>query len=74
MILHKADKFVELANKRVNRAINYLKSIGKLSNKNNYIYTDDQVKKIINVLQKEIDSIKQNFQNAGNVGTDVFKL
>ena len=54
----KTDKFIFLANKRVNKAIKVLKLIGNLANKKNYSYSDEQVKKIIKALQKEVDSIR----------------
>jgi len=60
---NKADKFVELANKRVNKAIKDLKLVCNLSNRKNYTYTEEQAKKIVKALQKEIDAIKQSFQD-----------
>jgi ABC-type Fe3+-hydroxamate transport system substrate-binding protein len=56
----KAAKFIELANKRVNKAIKDLQLIGNLSNKQNYEYSDDQAKKIIKALQHQVDLVKQN--------------
>jgi len=70
----KAIKFIDLANKRVNRAIKDLKLIGNLSNRKNYEFTDEQAKKIIRALQKEIDLIKQSFENNEKQNVDKFKL
>jgi len=70
----KTDKFIFLANKRVNKAIKVLKLVGNLANKKNYSYSDEQVKKIIKALQKEVDSIRHNFQNSESVGQDSFIL
>ena len=56
----KTEKFIELAEKRVNRALNDLKLIKNLSNKNYYEYTDEQSKKIIRVLQQELDLLKKS--------------
>ena len=70
----KATKFVELANKRVNKAIKDLKLIGNLANRKNYEFTDEQVKKIIKALQKEIDSIKQTFRSTASEGREEFRL
>jgi FKBP-type peptidyl-prolyl cis-trans isomerase (trigger factor) len=70
----KAAKFVELANKRVNKAIKDLKLIENLANRKNYEFTDEQVKKIIKALQKEIDSIKQSFMNTASEGREEFRL
>lgn len=63
----KRAKFVELANKRVTRCIRDLKLVGNLSNKGAYDFTEEDVKKIVRVLQKEVDSIRARF--ADNNGT-----
>ena len=39
-------KFLELAETRVNKVLEGMRLIGNLSNKRNYDYTDDQIKKI----------------------------
>lgn len=70
----KSAKFVELANKRVNRAIKDLKLIANLSNRQNYQYSEDQAKKIVKVLQNEIDMVKQSFLSNEVAGQTVFKL
>jgi hypothetical protein len=69
----KTEKFIELAEKRVNRALNDLKLIKNLSNKNYYEYTDDQSKKIIRVLQQELDLLKKSFQKSTSIDKG-FKL
>lgn len=74
MSRNKTAKFIELANKRVNRAIKDLKLIGNLSNRQNYEYQDDQAKKIIKALQHEIDLIKQSFSSGEEDGQTDFKL
>ncbi len=71
---NKAEKFIELANKRVNKSIKTLRLVGNLSNRNNYEYTDEQAKKIVKALQKEVDLIRKNFQNADTEEQDEFKL
>ncbi|QIA65405.1 hypothetical protein GT360_17855 [Vibrio astriarenae] len=58
----KKDKFVELAEKRVTRAIKDLQLIGNLSNKNNYAYTPEDVDKIIKVLEGELRELKAKFR------------
>jgi ABC-type Fe3+-hydroxamate transport system substrate-binding protein len=70
----KTAKFIELANKRVNKAIKDLQLIGNLSNRQNYEYHDEQAKKIIKALQHEVDLIKQSFLSAGEDGQIGFKL
>ena len=47
----KSDKFRELAESRVNRAINMIRLIANLGNKAHYDYSADQAKKIVNAFQ-----------------------
>lgn len=70
----KSTKFVELANKRVNRALKDIQLIGNLANRQNYEFTDDQAKKILKALQQEIDYLKQSFLSTGESGKSEFKL
>jgi hypothetical protein len=67
-------KFVELAEKRVARAIKDIRLIGNLSNKSNYAYTDEDIKKIIRALDVEIKKLRQRFDNQGASEEVVFKL
>tara|TARA_B100001175_G_C19476488_1_gene624631 strand:+ start:1274 stop:1489 length:216 start_codon:yes stop_codon:yes gene_type:complete len=69
----KNEKFIDLAEKRVNKTLNDLKLIRNLSNKNSYEYTEEQSKKIIRALQQEIDLVKKSFQGSNNKETG-FKL
>ncbi|MFQ6757489.1 MAG: hypothetical protein D9V46_06325 [Deltaproteobacteria bacterium] len=71
---NKAEKFIELANKRVNKALKDLQLIGNLANRQNYEFTDEQSKKIVRALQQEIDIIKQCFQRTDEIGRNDFKL
>ena len=70
----KKQKFVELANKRVNKAIHDLKLIRNLSNRKNYDYTVDQSRKIIRALQQELDLMKQSFQDGQQEPEREFRL
>ena len=68
------DKFVDLAEKRVNKTLKDLKLIGNLSNKSNYVYTDQDVRKIYNVLKKGLEDMKARFEHNGAVEEDLFRL
>jgi hypothetical protein len=59
---HDRDKFVRLANARVNRAIKAIQLVGNLSNRSNYDYTSDDVEKIFRALTAEIRACRQRFQ------------
>jgi len=67
-------KFVELAEKRVIRAIKDIRLIGNLSNKSNYSYTEEDVRKIIRALDREIKNLGQRFASHGASDEIVFKL
>ena len=54
-------RFAELASKRVNRATQSIRTIGNLSNKSNYEWTEDDVKKIIRELRKAVREVEQRF-------------
>lgn len=57
----KAGKFVELGTKRVAKAIKAIRAIGNLSNRNSYEYTEEQVKRIEDALQRELNSVMARF-------------
>jgi hypothetical protein len=67
-------KFVELANKRVNNALKAVQLIGNLSNKSNYSYTEDDVEKIFSVLTKELKSCRERFGSSGSRNERKFNL
>ena len=58
-------KFVRLANKRVNSAIKAIELIGNLSNRSNYDYTPEDAEKILSALNKELKACRERFANAG---------
>lgn len=59
----KHDKFVRLAEARTNKIIDMIGLLGNLSNKSNYIYTEEQVESIFNSIQQALDESKQKFSN-----------
>jgi hypothetical protein len=68
------EKFVELAENRVNKAIKDIKLVGNLSNRSNYSYTEQDVKKITNALRKAVDEMKARFDSKGGADKNMFKL
>ena len=70
----KREKFISLAEKRVNNAINSIRVIGNLSNANLYEYTDKDVAKIMQALKSELDNVHAKFKSGGTKGRDTFKL
>ena len=57
----KSAYFIEMANKRVNRAFDKLRLVGNLSNRNNYAYTGEQVAKIFESLRRELKTVEDKF-------------
>lgn len=70
----KHGKFVELATKRVNKALDQIRLVGNLSNRMTYEYSDDEAKKILRALQKEVDSVKAKFGDSNGGGDAKFSL
>lgn len=68
------EKFVELAEKRVNRAIKDINLIGNLSNRSNYSYSDADVKKIYSALKASLDEMKGRFDKKDADKDGSFKL
>lgn len=67
-------KFVELAEKRVARAIKDIRLIGNLSNRSNYSYTEQDVRKIIRALEMEVKKLKERFEDHRASNEIRFKL
>lgn len=61
----KRERFVRLAEARTNKIINMIKLLGNCSNKTNYDYTDEDVRKIFAAIDKELKITKAKFN-----GTD----
>jgi len=68
------EKFISLAEKRVTRAIKDLRLIGNLSNRSNYSYTEEDARKIMSALERELRSMKQRFNAKGEAEKVGFKL
>lgn len=61
------EKFVRMANKRVNSALKAIQEVGKLSNRANYDYSKEDVDRMMDSLQKELEDCKKRFELAINV-------
>ena len=65
----KAAKFLQLAPKRVNKALKAIESVGKLS-AGNYTYTTDQVEKIVQAIRKSVTVMESGFSGHKDKSTD----
>ena len=68
------DKFVELAEKRVQKTIKSMRLIGNLSNKTNYSYEDADLKKIFTTLRREMEMVKKKFETSSSDTDNEFRL
>ena len=68
------ERFVELAEKRVSRAMNDMRLIANLLNRSNYSYDKHDVQKIIRALEDQLKEVKQAFDANARKGKQEFKL
>jgi hypothetical protein len=58
----KRDRFVRLAETRTNKVIKLMQLLGNCGNKNNYEYTEEDARKIVQAIEKEIVNLKKALQ------------
>ena len=56
------ERFVRIAENRVNRILDALDSLGNCSNKRNYDYSDPDVKKMFSAIEKKVKETRLLFQ------------
>jgi hypothetical protein len=71
---NKRQKFVALAEARVNKTLKDLQLIGNLSNRSAYEFEDADIRKIFSSLQKALDTAKGRFSIGLDGGGGEFKL
>lgn len=57
----KKDRFKRVAENRTNKIIDQIRLLGNCSNKSNYDYTEEDIKKIFGAIEKELKEAKQKF-------------
>tara|TARA_B100000886_G_scaffold303871_1_gene234766 strand:- start:758 stop:1003 length:246 start_codon:yes stop_codon:yes gene_type:complete len=68
----KHTKFTELCEKRVSKATHYLNSIGNLSNRSHYHFTDDQISEMEKHLRATLNEMLLKFKS--KTGEQKFKF
>jgi hypothetical protein len=69
------EKFVDLAEKRVNKAIKDIQLIGNLSNRSNYKYEEEDVRAIFTALERELKRARERFySHLGSTDEKPFQL
>lgn len=62
----KSDKFKRIATLRVNNILRRIKSLGNLSNKSQYDYTEAEVRKMFSAVDRELRMVKDRFTSSKN--------
>lgn len=68
----KKERFIRIAERRTNNILEQLRLLGNCSNKNNYSYSEADVKKIFSVIEAELKVVKNRFNAKTN--KEKFKL
>ena len=68
----KKERFKRIAENRTNKIINMIDLLGNCSNKNNYEYTDEDIKNIFNAIESSLKMSKMKFAEKQEKGK--FKL
>ena len=67
-------KFVRLANSRVNKAIKQIDLIGNLSNRSNYEYEDEDVDQIFRAIRSALKDARTRFESEKRDDSTGFRL
>ena len=59
----KEERFLRLAESRMNELIDKFRLVGNLADKRNYSYSDEQAKQIVKALEEEIRTLKAKFSS-----------
>lgn len=58
----KSQRFKRVAEARTNKIIESVRLLGNCSNRSNYSYSEDDVKKIFNAIESELKVAKQRYK------------
>lgn len=62
----KHEKFIRLAELRVNNALKAIELISNLANTRNYAYTEDEASKVIRTLKAAVNDVERQFKGKGS--------
>lgn len=65
------ERFKRIATYRTNMVLDKLRLLGNLSNKTNYEYTDEELNKVFDVVERQLRTIKAKFSNKENFRIDL---
>jgi len=69
----KRKRFIKIAESRVNKILTNLDSLGKCSNKRNYEYSEQEVRRIFREIERKVKETRLHFEN-GSRNKGRFKL
>ncbi len=61
----KQQNFKRIAENRINKIVDLISKLHNLSNSSFYEYTDEQIDKMFDIIQKELDRQKEEFKKKG---------
>ena len=70
----KREKFVKLAEGRVQAALMAIRKIGNLSNRRSYEFDDGDVRKMLKALRDALGETERKFDPTASSGAKTFKL
>jgi hypothetical protein len=70
----KRERFEDVASGRMNRIIGAMKSLQKCSNRYNYEYSEEDVKKMMSVLKTQLDELKSAYGKGLKKNNQQFKF
>jgi hypothetical protein len=71
---NRRERFVELAEKRMGKALHQIKLISNLADKSNYEYTQEDAEKMISTLHRALEDCELRYRQGGKDEHTVFKL
>ncbi len=70
----KRERFVRLAENRTNKILDTLQLLGNCSNRSVYEYSQEDIDKIFNAIQQQLNEVKKRFNKPTGAKNRIFKL
>ena len=70
----KRNRFENVASSRVNKILNAMKSLQNCSNVYNYEYSEEDIRKMISTLRKQLDELKMAYDKGLAKNKEIFKF
>lgn len=67
-------RFEKIASKRVQKVLDDINVLANCSNRNNYEYSDEDVKKMMNAIKRQIKQLEMAFSDQKGHGKQAFKF